>query len=126
MRRFMLPFAAGLALCAGIASADPSDRVVGITTGQYSHSQSRENVGWTGGGANAFGQARTRNGAALFGNARPQGSRATVVQAGNNNSATVRQRGNNKRATVIQRGNDTDVTIDQHGEGPGGALVLTW
>ena len=124
MSRFTLSLAAGLALCAGIASADPSDRVVGITNGQAMYGQSRENVGWT--GSNAFGQARAQNAGAIFGRARTKGSRATVVQTGNNNTATVSQRGNNKRATVVQRGNDTHVTIDQHGEGPGGALVFTW
>ncbi|MEQ8292576.1 MAG: curlin repeat-containing protein [Roseovarius sp.] len=126
MRRFMLPLAAGLALCAGLASADPSDRVMGITTGQYAHSQSRENVGWTGGGVNAFGQARAQNGGVVFGKTRAQGSRAHVTQTGRNNSATINQRGNNKTATVVQRGNDTEVIINQHGEGPGGAWVVTW
>ena len=126
MRRFMLPLAAGLALCAGLASADPSDRVVGITSGQAVYGYSNENAGWSSGGQRASGQTWGRNGGAIFGNARPQGSRASVTQTGRNNSATIRQRGNNKQATVIQRGNDTDVTIDQHGKGPGGALVLTW
>ncbi|MEQ8895857.1 MAG: curlin repeat-containing protein [Roseovarius sp.] len=125
MFRFMLPFAAGLALCAGIASADPSDRVVGITNGQAVYGQSRENVGW-GQNTAAFGQARAQNGGALIGNRRAQGSRAHVSQSGRNNSATVNQRGNNKTAIVVQRGNDTDVIVNQHGEGRGGAWVVTW
>lgn len=114
MTRFLLPLAAGLALCAGIASADPSDRTVGITNNHVMYGQTRQSAGWAKTGGTAFGHARA------------QGSRASVVQSGRNNSATVRQRGNNKRAAVIQRGNDTDVVVDQHGEGPGSALVITW
>lgn len=126
MRPFMLPLAAGLALFAGIATADPSDRVVGITRGQAVYGQSQENAGWSGGGQAQYGQTRARTGGTAFGHASTQGSRAVVSQTGRNNSATVRQRGNNKTATVLQRGNDTDVTVNQHGEGRGGALVVTW
>ena len=124
MPRFTLSLAAALTLCAGIAAAepsnyggyantDPSDRqYVGLSR-QQTYGQTRQTDSWAQSGAR-------------FGQARAQGSRANVTQTGPNNGAPIRQRGNNKRATVIQRGNDTDVTIDQHGEGPGGALVVTW
>ncbi|KZY31548.1 hypothetical protein A3731_00645 [Roseovarius sp. HI0049] len=123
MRRFMLSLAAGLALCAGIASAEPNQ---GFGNGNIDPSN-RQYVGLSrpdahGQSRHAFGQA----GAAFGSHAGARGSRAFVSQTGNNNSATINQRGNNKSATVIQRGNDTEVIINQHGDGPGGAWVVTW
>ena len=120
MKRILLPLAATLSLCAGLAQAEPSNR------GNFAQNSPENRSYLSAHRTRASGWSRsglTHNG---WSGTPRTGSHSVVLQTGVNNKTTIRQHGDNKTAVVIQQGSDTEVIINQRGDRPGGAWVVTW